>query len=382
MANVLTEVIPQLLAQGLVSLRESAVMPMLVNRGYDTLAGQKGSTIDVPIPSAITVQDVVPNNTPPNTADTQPTSVPITLDSWKEAPFYLTDKDMLEAMNGVIPMQAQEAVNALARQINVDILARYVDFYGFAGTPGVTPFATGTTEATQVRKVLNQQLAPLENRRMVIDPEAEANALNLRAFQDQSWRNGLNESSIVSGLMSRTLGFDWYAHQLTPVHVAGTLTGTITVSVDAALGATSVTLGTDGGEAIALKKGDIITFAGQAQTYVVTANLTVGASASGIVGIQPPLKAAITAASTTAITVKASHTVNLAFHRDAIAFATRPLENAAQGLGAIIQSIVDSESGLTLRLEVSREHKRTRFSYDILYGVATVRRALGARLAG
>jgi hypothetical protein len=379
-ANNLSAVIPKLLAQGLRTLRPAAMMPQLVNRGYEEQAGQKGTTIDVPIPSAIAVQDVVPNNTPPNTADVMPTSVPITLDTWIEAPFFMTDKDMLEAMNGVIPMQAREAVNALALRINTDILAQYKNFYGFYGTPGTTPFATGTSDATQIRKILNVQLAPLENRRMVLDPEAEANALDLRAFQDQSWRS--NASAIVDGTISRTLGFDWFSHQLAPVHTAGTLTGTITVGADAAIGAKSVRLDAGSGEAVALKKGDIITFAGQNQTYVVTADLTIAASANGNVAIEPGLKAAITAASNTAVSVKPSHTVNLAFHRDAIAFATRPLEGSADGLGARISSAVDTESGLTLRLEVTREHKRTRFSYDILYGVATVRRELGARLAG
>jgi hypothetical protein len=380
-ANVLTAVVPRILAMALESLRAASMMPMLVNRGYERNAGEKGTTIDVPIPSAITVQDVVPNNTPPNTADIQPTTVPITLDQWKEAPFYLSDKDQLEAMEGIIPMQAQEAVNALADTINNSILGLYKDIYGFAGTPGTTPFASGTADATEVRKVLQIQKAPLRPRYGVLDPEAEANALNQRAFQDQSWRS--NNSAIIEGQIARTLGFDWFGHQNIPVHLAGTLTGTITVGADAAVGAKSIRLNTDAAEAIALKKGDIITFAGQGQTYVVTADLTVAASGNGNVLVEPGLKVAITAASNTAVSVKGSHTVNLFFHRDAFAFASRPLQGIVDPrLGSIITAAVDAESGLTLRLEVTREHKRIRWSFDILYGVATVRRELAARLAG
>jgi hypothetical protein len=95
---------------------------------------------------------------------------------------------------------------------------------------------------------------------------------------------------------------------------------------------------------------------------------------------EPGLKTAL--AGDEVITIKASHTVNLAFHRDAFAFVSRPLADNADGLGNIIQSAIDPVSGLALRLEVSREHKRTKFSYDILYGLACVRRDLACRIAG
>lgn len=374
MANVLTAVMPKLLATGLMALREQAIMPRLVNRGYDTIAGQKGSTIDVPIPSAIAAQDVTPANTPPNTGDISPTSVPITLNNWKEAPFYLTDKDMLEAMEGTIPMQASEAVKSLANAVNTSILGQYVSFFGFTGTPGTTPFASDVTAATQARKLLNKQLAPMDPRYIVLDPEAEANALGLQPISNQSWRVGLNESAIVSGMISRTLGFDWFMHQLAPTHVAGVGAGYLVNTGTAAVGDKTVVVDTGTG---ALKVGDIITFAGSTQTYVITAAYAGG---SGTIAFYPGLKAA--PADNAAITVAASHTVNLAFHRDAIAFATRPLENMGDGLGSRILSAVDPESGLTLRLEVTREHKRVRWSYDILYGTAVVRPELGVRIAG
>ncbi len=379
MANTLTAVTPKLLAQGLMALRENTVMPRLVNRQYEALAGQKGSTIDVPIPSAIAAVAVSPSNTPPATADVAPTSVAIALDQWFEAPFYLTDKDLLEAMDGTIPMQASEAIKSLGNNVDQYILGLAHGangFYGYQGTAGTTPFATDTSDATGARKILNNQLAPLDDRSFVVDPDAEANALDLRAFHDMSFSG--SAQGIVEGRINRKLGFDWFMDQNVPTHTAGTAAGATTDAAGYALGVTTITLASAGTGTILV--GDVFTIAGDTQTYTVITGDT-DVSDGGTVTFAPALAVAITT-SATAITLKATHVVNLAFHRDAIAFATRPLEQDASGLGAIIQSIVDPVSGLTLRLEITREHKRTRFSYDILYGAQVVRRELGTRVAG
>lgn len=379
MANTLTEVIPKLLAQGLMALREMAVMPRLVNRDYDSMAADYGATIDVPIPSAIAVQNVAPDKVPPTTANIAPTSVPIPLDRWKEAPFYLTDKDELEAISGTIPMQASEAVKAIGNEVDQYLLGLGAKFYGYHGTAGTTPFGTpGIADATGIRKVLNKQLAPGNPRHVVMDPDAEAAALGLEQFGNAQFSG--NIQAILEGELNRKLGFQWWMDQNVGTHTAGTLTGSIVTGAAAALGAKTVQLDTDGGEAIALKEGDIVVFSNHAQTYVVTADLTVGASSNGNVTFEPGLQTALSGGET--ISVKGSHALNIAFHRDAIAFATRPLTQDTEQLGAITQSAVDPVSGIALRLEVTREHKRKRFSYDILYGAAVVRRELGARLAG
>lgn len=379
MANTLNEVIPKILAQGLLALRSSCVMPALVNNDYASDAAQKGATVDVPIPSAVAAVDVTPAATPPATADSVPTSVAIPLDQWKEAPFYLTDKDLKEADSGVIPMQASEAIKSLANVVNANIMQRYKGIWGFQGTPGTTPFATTTTDATQTRKVLNNQLAPLSDRRFVIDPDAEANALDLRAFQDFSFSGDVNV--IREGQINRKLGFNWLMDQQIPTHTAGTLTGAPVTTGANVIGAKTINLTTGAGEAVALLEGDIVTFAGDAQTYAVAADVTIGASATGDLTLKNGL--AVAQAGAEAIAVKGDHVVNLAFHRDAFAFASRPLEDEANaGLGSIIQAATDPVSGLSLRLEVTREHKRIRWSYDILFGSQLVRGELGARCAG
>lgn len=383
MSNTLTAVVPKLLAQGLLALRQMAIMPMLVNRGYETLAGQKGTTIDIPIPSAITVQDVAPGATPPVTAVVAPTSVSITLDQWKEAPFYLTDKELQEVVSGIIPMQASEAIKALANTVDSYIFGLYKGVYGYYGTAGATPFATDTSDATKVRAILDNQLAPLGDRRVVMNADAQANALNLTAFQNTQFAT--DASDVIAGKLTPKFGFAWFMDQNVPTHTAGTITtGLIAKAATAvAIGATSVVATTAASTgACALKAGDIITFAGSTQTYAVGADVTQAAAATdtAAISITPPLVKALVGSE--AITVKATHVVNLAFHRDAFAFANRPLDVPTDGLGAIVQSAIDPVSGLTLRLEITREHKRTRYSYDILYGGLLVRAALAARLAG
>lgn len=374
--NTTTNIVQQLLAQGLLALRENAIMAQLVNRGYEREAGEKGSTIDVPIPSAITAVAVSPSYVAPDDEGFSPTKATIALDQWYEAPFFLTDKDLLEVQEGTIPMQASEAIKALANNVDSAIFAQYKSVYGFAGVPSTTPFATSLAEYIDARKALNNQLAPMDPRFCVIDADAEANALGLRAIQDASFGGGT--AGLLKGQIGEKVGAMWGMDQNVPTHTAGDAAGATTDATGYAVGIKTVTLASAGTGEILV--GDVFTFANHTQTYaVVTGDADV--SGGGTVVFEPGLVTALPT-SAQAITLKGSHVVNLAFHRDAFALASRPFAGAdPMGLGTFM-SAVDPVSGLALRLEVSRQHKRTRFSYDILYGVKLVRGALASRIAG
>lgn len=382
MANTLTAVTDKILAAGVMALRQMSIMALLVNRGYESSAGQSGTTIDVPIPSAVATQDVAPGPTPPATADIAPTSVSVPLDQWKEAPFYLTDKDELEAVEGVFPMQASEALKSLVNTVDNYILTTlYRDIYGFTGTPGTTPFATDTSDVTNIRVVLNKQLSPMDNRRIVVNPDAEGKALNLRAFNDMSWNTG-NTQALIDGNLTRKFGFDFFMDQNVDTGAFHTSTvftaGAATANGVNALASTTLSIA-KATNTSPLVKGDIITIAGDPQTYVVVTGVTLAVGNTNVT-ISPGLKKATVGAE--AISLKASHVVNLGFHRDCFAFASRPLRNTREGLGSIMQTAIDPISKLALRLEVRGEHKRVRYSWDMLYGGKVVRPELGCRLAG
>ena len=265
--NDLSKVVDKLLAQGLLALRGTCVMPRLVNSDYSNLAAQQGASIDVPIPSAIKAQAVTPGATSQDTGDISPVSATIKLDRWMEAPFYLTDKDLMEANRGVIPMQASEAVKAIANDVNATLLGLGRKFYGMVGTPGTTPFST-VVDATNARKVLNRQLAPVNDRRIVLDPDAEAAALGLSGFADVS-KSG-DARPIIDGTIGRKYGFDWAMDQQVPTFEASVMTeGALTVNGANEAGAQVVSLA-KATNAAGLKEGDILTIAGDAQTYVGT----------------------------------------------------------------------------------------------------------------
>jgi hypothetical protein len=368
MPNNLEEVIPSLLATGLNALRQRSIMPRLVNNSYSTLASKKGDTIDVPISSSITATAVTPAATAPDPGDTTPTSVPIAMNQWFEAAFELSDKDQLEAEDMIMPMQASEAIKSLANNVDNYILGLYQQFYGVAGDAAVVAFSDGTAkDATDMKKVLSNQLTPTDDRWAVTDANVEASASNVRAFQDLSW-NG-SPQGIIEGELNRKMGFGWWMDQNVPLHTAGTGTGYLVNGVHA-VDATSIAINVGSGTIVV---GDILTFAGDPQTYVATSAL----AAPGSVSISPALRVATAGGEAVAIT--ASHVVNLGFHRDAIAFASRPLRRSKGG-GIISATQVDPVSGLALRVEVTEEYKRQRFSYDILYGSNVVRPEFGVRL--
>ena len=376
MANDISAAMPKILARGLMALREQTVMPRLVNGDFSADAAQKGDTIDVILPSDLMAEDVTPGTTPPTPTSSTLEKVQIELNNWKKADFYLTDKEMMEvdARESFMPVQASAAIRALANAVNQSIHAQYTGIYGFVGAAGTTPFATDASDATAARKLLMEQKAPKEFRYGVLDFDAESNALDLAAFADAD-RAGSN-SVKIDGEIGRKYGIDWYSDDHVATHVTGA-EGTTLVKGASQTGSTLIADGFTTKASV----GDIFTIDGDTQQYVVLAATDLAGTESTLT-ISPAITSA--PANDAVITFVDDHVVNLVFNRDAFAFANRPLAYSTQdmGLGSQIMSMTDPETGLSLRLEVSRQYKQVVWEFDILWGVALVRPELAVRLAG
>lgn len=290
----------------------------------------------------------------------------------------MDDKGLVQVDNGIIPMQAKEAVKSLANGIEDylwSLLAAKVS--GYAGTAGLTPFGAGLDDFLAADKILNDNLADPEDRFMIINTAAKASAMGLRAIQDASFRGGRGPNSLISGEIGDILGARWVMSQRVPNHTSGTLAGIgTTVTGVNAIGATVIAL--SGGASGTILAGDILTIAGR--TYNVVSSVG-GATPSSVTIAAPGLTLAT--AGGEVLTIAATFAGNILIQKNALAFAMAPLIDTVEVPGATLQSVaIDEGSGLSLRLEVSRQHRQVQWSFDALYGGTVVRPQLAAWLAG
>ena len=144
MANSLTNVVPQIMAQGLMVLRENAATPRLVNRSLEDKVAEFGDTIDVPIVGNATAVTAVGQAIFTN-VDVTTSKVQVALSFWRRADFTLSDKEIEESISGLLPMRASATIKALGNAVDSFILGLYKGIYSFGGVAGTTPFSSTVT---------------------------------------------------------------------------------------------------------------------------------------------------------------------------------------------------------------------------------------------
>lgn len=387
-ALVTTNVMATAVAMGLDTLRDRLALVMVANREYERMitGSSRNATVNVAVPAAIATRTVSPDVVPPAVTAVTPTSVAVTLDQWEEAPFAMDDKGLIQIDNGILPMQAKEAIKALSNKIEDFLWTKLAaSVANYAGTAGVTPFGTGLDDFLAADKNLNDFLVDPEERYMIINTSAKASAMGLRAVQDASFRSG-QSNSLISGEIGNILGARWLMSQRVPRHTSGTYStgaGGTTVTGVNAIGATVIAL--SGGATGTIIAGDIVDFGvtgsnGQLQTYNVVSS--VGGSTPSSVTIAAPGILTATAGAE-ALTTRATFAQNILIQKNCLAFAMAPLVDAVRiSDGGLSQVAIDEVSGLSLRLEVTRQHKQIQWSFDALYGATVIRPQLASWLAG
>ena len=402
MAN--TIITPTVIAnEALMQLENNLVMGKLVHREYKKEFVKAGDSVSVRKP----VKFEVSSGATRVNQDVQEASTSITVDQRKHVSWKFSTHDLTMKIEEYSERYIQPAMIALANNVDGALTNLYKGVFANVGTAGTPPTTFLHFGAAAQR--MDEMAVPTEQRRLVLNPAA---ALTAADMLKGTYNPELVKGAIRGRSIGALAGFDTYMDQNVKRHTAGVWGGTPLVngasqSVTYAAathtyGSTSQTLNVDGltittGQA---KQGDVFTIAGVYQVnpvskestgvlqeFVVQADVTANGSGQAALTISPaiitsgPFQTVDAApADNAAITLKATHAANLAFHKNAFALVTCPLELPDGAAWKARQSA----NGLSVRVvkdyDIDSDDEIIRI--DILYGVKTLYPELACRLMG
>ena len=385
-ANTIDNLIPDTYAALKVVSRELVGLIPAVNRDSraDRLAiGQSLRSVTAPVNTA--GKDITAAMALPAAADQTLGNVPFTLSKVRAFPFSWSGEQAYAVQQGpglltINQQQIAQAIRAAVGEISTDLYAAMRKGASRAyGTAGTTPFATDTAASAQLKKILDDNGTGQADRHLVLNTTAGANMRSLASLQK------VNEAGSADMLRQGTLldinGFAIREDAKIISVTKGTAASATTNAAGYAVGATTLTLAAAGTGTILA--GDVITFAGDTNKYVVkTGNADVSAAGT-IVLAEPGLLIAMSAA-TKAITVGADFTANLGFTRDFAILGTRLpfMDPSIKDLAYFRETIIDPVSLLAFELAAYPGYRMAAFEIGIAWGQAVENPEHGAILLG
>lgn len=397
--------------EALMILENNLKMVSQVNRTYDNkfeVAGAKiGNSLNIRKPARyvggegqnLTIEGITE------------TSVALTLEKQFHIGLQFSSQDLLLNINSFSENILKPVVATLANKIDYYMTTSYQDVANYVGTAGTTPTALLTY--LQAGQKMDEESAPMDGlRSMVINPAAQVNIVDaLKALFQQS---SAIAQQYATGRMGTAIGFQWMMDQNIRTHVVGALGGTPLVNGAGQTGTSLITDGWTSAVATRLLKGDCFEIAnvnavnpmsrdstGSTRKCVVTSdtasdvsgNMTIpfqtitgqGFQSSGQFQTVDALaadNAALTTFGAVSSLANKQSPANLAFHRDAFAFATAdlPLPGGVDKAARVS----DDQLGISLRMVRDYTIMNDQFicRLDVLCGRVTQYAEIAARVQG
>ena len=383
--NTLTNLIPDLYAALDVVSRELVGMIPAVTVDASVNRAAVNENVRVPIAPANTAGgDITPAMSIPAEADQTIGYSTIAITKARAFPFSWNGEEQRGLNNGpgylgIRANQIAQAMRAAVNEVETDLCALHAVMSRAAGAAGTTPFATNTAGLTAARQILADNGAPLSDASLVLNTTAGANLrtlLNVNSARDES-RMPITQQGVITRISD--LSIRESAQVVTST--AGTGATVKTNTAGYAIGATTITLKSTGGTGTVVA-GDVITFAGDTNQYVVTSGDSDISDGGTITIAAPGLRKAI-AASETVITIVAAAARSMAFSRSAIVLATRLPERPAEGdLALDVMTITDPRSGLSFEVAIYGGYRKIRYEIALAWGVKCIKPEHTALLLG
>jgi hypothetical protein len=384
-------------------LENNLVVTRNVNRQYDdsfAVAGAKiGSALRIRLPDRALVTD----GAALQVQDDNEQFTTLTVASQKHIGVNFTTAELTLSLDDFSDRVLKPRIAQLAASIDADVCNAYKGIANAVGTPGTTP--STSLVMLQANQKMNEFAVPMGPRYLTVNPAANA-------YLVEGMKGFFNPTDTISkqfknGMMGEgILGFDEVNMSQSIVqHTTGvTPTAPIVVSTMTAQGSTSLPISFTSGSPT-FKVGDIFTIAnvfavnpqtrqstGSLQQFVVTADVSVSSSTTATLSIYPAIYTSANALATVnsfpqasaALTFLGSSNTtypqNLAYHKNAIAFATADLL-LPQGVDMASRQV---HNGISMRIvrQYDINNDRMPCRIDVLYGYKTIRPEMACRVWG
>lgn len=398
MANtILTPTMVTRAAQAILSQKLNFVSA--IERQYDDSFAREGAQIGDTLKVRLPNQYVVRTGATLTTQDTSEQSVDLKVQTQKGVDLNFTAVDLTLNIQDFSDRILEPAMAVLASAIEADALTMYKDVGNQVNNQGA---AASFSRVVSARKLLVDNLAPMNNRSVVLTTQDNADMVN-------DLKGLFNSQEIIGkqnreGYLGRTAGFDFAENTLLPVHARGganaayttsTLIGVLPIN---STPVSTITVATGAGT---LVFGDVFTIAGVFRVHPET-RLSTGvlqqftaaadyAGGAGNLTISPAIvlsgarqnvvipSTSATAAINVAGTANTGHGISLAFQKTAFIFATADLM-MPKGVDFTSRVVHD---GVSMRVVRQYDINNDKFPcrLDVLYGYKTVRPQLACRMA-
>lgn len=340
----------------------------------------KGDTVRASFTRAATAVDVSEAMTIPEGTDQTVDSKTLSISNSRAVQIPYTGEDVRHLNNGigfetVYGDQIAQAMRTLCNEIEADLAEEaYKNASRAFGTAGTTPFASNFNDVAEVRQILADNGMPMNDGQcsLVLNTLASTNLRQLSQLQSVNQAGG--SDLLRQGVLLDLQGMAIRESAQVQSHTKGTGTSYLLNDASSAVGDT--TIAADGGSGTILA-GDIVTFAGTSDKYVVNTALSGGSFTIGTPGLQAA------ESDNDAITVGNNYTANIAMHRRAMELAIRaPAVPEGGDAADDALTVQDPTSGMVFEVRVYRGYRKTMIEVAAAWGVKAWKPDFIATLVG
>ena len=381
MANVLTDLAADIYKAADVVGRELVgFIPASTINADGSERAAKGDVVRASFTREASAVDVSESMTIPEGTDQTVDNKTLTISNARAVQIPYTGEDVLHLNNGigfetVYGDQIAQAMRTLTNEMEQDLWEEaYTNSSRAFGTAGTTPFGSNFSEIAEIRQILVDNGMPQNDGQvsLVLNTLAGTNLRQLAQLQQANTAGGTD--LLRQGILLDLQGLGIRESAQVGIHTKGTGTGYLLNDASSAIGDTVIATDTGSGTILA---GDIVTFAGTSDKYVVNTALAGGSFTIGGTGL------VAAEADNDAITVGNNYTANIAFHRRALELAVRaPAVPQGGDMADDAMTVQDPVSGLVFEVRVYKGYRKTMIEVAASWGVKAWKSDFIATLVG